>query len=637
MFTGSHPSENTYMNTCKLFCFTERSSSPTNKKHKYKQQQNVSYRRRIFGRGSSRKIAPMDSSSTGTEVVSIKTKLQRTPSYIFDIAIIAPPTELGIEEMTDNENKSIYGWLLNETVTPVSVSDSHKTEADYVSVTQLYNCMSDGQKSCYLFDPLFLLLLDTRPLESYKAGHINTAYHLSDLFEREQDFEPFEEYTLVVLYDEDGLSYSLTNSELSQAMDELIGRKSDAFVLEGGYKEFHMRFPYFCTDKIATSEAERQSLVPNYPSIILENQLYLGRADQASNHITIENLEISHIVSITQDVSKPFEDSINYYHVKLPDEPNVSLHKCFPEAIKFIDEALNNHGKVLVHCNLGQSRSCTLVTAYLMFTKHWNLHDAYGYVKEHRPVVHPNEGFMNQLSNFEKALYGKRLTNIELYGYKLVSLKNSGKKKAKKKDHKVKIKLKKKKDYKEMIPEDDESHNHEGSDQSQKDSDENETSSEDSDGRTSQISSKASERSVEETPSSKHTSESESLQDDEVVQFKTNQTDLQNQKHYKSVPLIDTSNRTEERQVEPEGVLQYVVPASKIATNSDDENKSLDEEQDSLIDVTQAENEVAKGITNVALEVETNATNTGNSANTTKQITTRTEEYVSDFPEVTSL
>lgn len=50
------------------------------------------------------------------------------------------------------------------------------------------------------------------------------------------------------------------------------------------------------------------------------------------------------------------------------------------------------------------SRSATLVIAYLIRKNEWSLKKAFDYVKLKRPIIGPNEGFMNQLKNFEKMM-----------------------------------------------------------------------------------------------------------------------------------------------------------------------------------------------------------------------------------------
>jgi protein-tyrosine phosphatase len=69
--------------------------------------------------------------------------------------------------------------------------------------------------------------------------------------------------------------------------------------------------------------------------------------------------------------------------------------------------AISNGGKVLVHCAQGRSRSASMVIAYLMKQQHMSFHQALSQVKEARPIISPNEGFMAQLQKFEKTLNAK--------------------------------------------------------------------------------------------------------------------------------------------------------------------------------------------------------------------------------------
>lgn len=63
-------------------------------------------------------------------------------------------------------------------------------------------------------------------------------------------------------------------------------------------------------------------------------------------------------------------------------------------------------GKVLIHCEEGVSRSTTLVCAVLMYRNRWNLKFSLDYIKKKRFIASPNPGFIDQLIQFEKELFG---------------------------------------------------------------------------------------------------------------------------------------------------------------------------------------------------------------------------------------
>lgn len=90
----------------------------------------------------------------------------------------------------------------------------------------------------------------------------------------------------------------------------------------------------------------------------------------------------------------------------MEDKEDVLLKDRLIETIKFINSALENpSNRVLVHCNLGISRSTTLILAYLMKTYQATLYEAFKFLRHRRPIVCPNIGFLRQLIEFEYDLY----------------------------------------------------------------------------------------------------------------------------------------------------------------------------------------------------------------------------------------
>ena len=61
-------------------------------------------------------------------------------------------------------------------------------------------------------------------------------------------------------------------------------------------------------------------------------------------------------------------------------------------------------GSVLIHCQMGISRSATVAIAYLMKYHSFSRDAAYQYVKERRPLINPNPGFWSQLQLFQARL-----------------------------------------------------------------------------------------------------------------------------------------------------------------------------------------------------------------------------------------
>lgn len=64
---------------------------------------------------------------------------------------------------------------------------------------------------------------------------------------------------------------------------------------------------------------------------------------------------------------------------------------------------------VLVHCKMGVSRSASTVIAFLMKQQGWTLDEALNHVRERRPIVQPNEGFLKQLHTYSGILSARWL------------------------------------------------------------------------------------------------------------------------------------------------------------------------------------------------------------------------------------
>ena len=325
-----------------------------------------------------------------------------------------------MDERANNKNTSVslqeqLPYSSSNNTGPIQPVPRQKEaqEEGIISVTQFFNLFNDGQLSPYLFDPSFMLIVDCRTIADYKQNHVVTSVHYLDV-ESSPLVEQYENYTYIILYDETGHSHCLKESVLTQASDKIkAGLKDNGFVLEGGFKAVYDKHPYLCTDRTVFTEAERQALLTIYPSIVLDDQLYQGTGEQAAIPKIVQDLNISHIVNISCDYQNAFSNNIKYLTIRLEDVTTSNLLQHFPEAVSFIDEAFENGGRVLVHCNLGASRSATITIAYLMHSHKWTLKDSFEFLKECRPVSQPNRGFFNQLSKYEQQLFGDRISDVD--------------------------------------------------------------------------------------------------------------------------------------------------------------------------------------------------------------------------------
>lgn len=285
-----------------------------------------------------------------------------------------------------------------------------------LSVSQLYNILNDGALSPCICDPTYILLIDTRSKQEYDANHILMARHVTyvttDLQEKNIYGFPsnvnISEFTWVVIYGDELTDDVNDNNDEIKLMRELDSSyNTEPFILVSGFKSFYKTFPFLCSDQDKVDFKTLQV----YPSTILDNQLYQGRGDQATSLKVIDDLQITHIVNITQEHASAFPEKVSYLTLKLDDVSHTQLIKHFDKTTDFIINALSSGGRVLVHCNLGVSRSSTVSIAYLIHANKWTLRQAYDFLKDKRTCIRPNRGFLKQLAVWEELKLGKKHTD----------------------------------------------------------------------------------------------------------------------------------------------------------------------------------------------------------------------------------
>lgn len=91
--------------------------------------------------------------------------------------------------------------------------------------------------------------------------------------------------------------------------------------------------------------------------------------------------------------------------IPITDNPEANIIQYFPESTAFIEQAIKENHNILVHCLAGVSRSPTILTAYLMATRRLRWKEALAIIKQTRPFVNPNPGFIEQLKLFQEMNY----------------------------------------------------------------------------------------------------------------------------------------------------------------------------------------------------------------------------------------
>jgi protein-tyrosine phosphatase len=133
---------------------------------------------------------------------------------------------------------------------------------------------------------------------------------------------------------------------------------------------------------------------------LIIDKIYLGNIRAASNITWLIENNISVIFNLASewDSMTYNNNNIELLYFPLDDSNRLDMKdtRRFINKVtnKLIDTVIdNNMTNILVHCNMGISRSVTIVIRYLQMVYGMNYKEALNYIKNIRPIVKPNTLF----------------------------------------------------------------------------------------------------------------------------------------------------------------------------------------------------------------------------------------------------
>ncbi|CAD8096556.1 unnamed protein product [Paramecium sonneborni] len=133
------------------------------------------------------------------------------------------------------------------------------------------------------------------------------------------------------------------------------------------------------------------------------HKLYLGNINAANDAQYLRKHDVGAVLSVIDTSDIKLEKSVIHLWIAAEDCESVQLIRYFDQASNFIQNNLK-HTNVLVHCYAGISRSSSLIIAYLLKCQGYSLKEAINKIKSQRPQVDPNDGFLEQLKEYEDKL-----------------------------------------------------------------------------------------------------------------------------------------------------------------------------------------------------------------------------------------
>ncbi|CAF2135115.1 unnamed protein product [Rotaria magnacalcarata] len=164
-----------------------------------------------------------------------------------------------------------------------------------------------------------------------------------------------------------------------------------------------------CALKSKPREASIKLKGVRNPSTIIDGYLYHGDLGHALNKNLLEELDIRHIVNVCDSpLNKEILDHFNVLWINISDELSTNIRQYFDRTNEFLHACKLKGEKVLVHCQMGISRSSSIILAYLIKYHFDNIYDAYDHLVQCRRIVSPNFGFFLQLIRYESDLHSSK-------------------------------------------------------------------------------------------------------------------------------------------------------------------------------------------------------------------------------------
>lgn len=166
------------------------------------------------------------------------------------------------------------------------------------------------------------------------------------------------------------------------------------------------------SNEFSNMEAEIES---NKPSQII-NGIYLGTKNHAWDLELLKELNITHIVQCVSGSIGRFTNNSNIEYkiirnmIPMCDRGTSSLNRKFDESFPFIVKALKNKENILIHCQSGVNRSCSVTVGFLMFHQQLTLKNAHAFVEDKHSRMCLHDKYMAQLREYDNQLFGKYST-----------------------------------------------------------------------------------------------------------------------------------------------------------------------------------------------------------------------------------
>jgi dual specificity phosphatase 12 len=107
-------------------------------------------------------------------------------------------------------------------------------------------------------------------------------------------------------------------------------------------------------------------------------------------------LGFTHCISLSPSATFPSNIGLNHSHIEIPPSNKAALLLSLPTICKYIQDALDKRGRVLVHCQI-ESTTAVVACAFLMWSRRASYKQAYRTLHEVLPLFNATESFTKLL------------------------------------------------------------------------------------------------------------------------------------------------------------------------------------------------------------------------------------------------
>ena len=142
-------------------------------------------------------------------------------------------------------------------------------------------------------------------------------------------------------------------------------------------------------------------LLPKIHPIQIDDNIYVGPLETVLKTKELLSLKIKFILNLSCVSYNKRIKYFKYYDIFINDNHTENAIKYFKITNRFIDDAVNSGGKILIHSENGTSRCWVFLMAYLIGRRQMTFNQAFDLVKSKFNHVEPNDNFLTQLKHYD--------------------------------------------------------------------------------------------------------------------------------------------------------------------------------------------------------------------------------------------